>query len=102
MHAAGDGVFGVAHDMVRAMSLVSVLTRELGRNHRHPVPPSVALDDVASDGPPSEAAFRALPGQPVHCHAEVTLPSEPIARPGSKECLATAAARRIAAGHVGD
>ena len=59
------------------MSLVSVLTRELGRNHRHPVPAGVALASGQS-------------------------PNEPVTRVGSDLVLASPAARRIAAGHVGD
>jgi hypothetical protein len=68
------------------MSLVSVLTRELGRHHRHPSQAGVALAGVAPGDVPA---------------------SEPAARDGwsnetAAEPHAGAAARRIAAGHVGD
>jgi len=64
------------------MSLVSVLTRELGRKHPHPAS-GVALAGVS----PSEPAARSNPAVPVGPPSGVR---------------SSAAARRIAAGHLGD
>ncbi|HWO13266.1 MAG TPA: hypothetical protein VNN80_27385 [Polyangiaceae bacterium] len=65
-------------DILLAMSLVSVLTRELGRGDRFPAPAGVALPGAASAS------------------------SSPAAGSGVAPCLSSNAARRIAAGHVGD
>ena len=65
------------------MSLVSALTRESSRNHRHESPPGVALAGIPSGGEPAPRSSRP--------------DSEALAL-----APAGAAARRIAAGHVGD